>query len=180
MELKFNRIQDLSDARYASAMMARWVGFEMLGPNALPIAGIQEITGWINGPELILELNTDEEISENRLLSWMDVLPVKGIECNANFYRQFAGKEEFEGLTWLITDDKLQTLASEDKVFTHSSEKATALPQKHILKLASTSGYNRELLENYAGLSLDCEYFENPALKNYEHWNSFFEDLEWV
>lgn len=180
MELKFNRIQDLSDARYASAMMARWVGFEMLGSTALPVASIQEITGWINGPELILEINSDEEISENRLLSWMDVLPVKGIECPANLYRQFAGKEEFEGLTWLITDGNIQTLATEDKVFTHSHTELVDLAQKHILKLDSTIRFNRELLEQYAGISLNCEYFENPALKNYESWNSFFEELEWV
>lgn len=177
MEIKFNKVKDLSDARYASAMMAQWVGFEMFGPDALPIASIQEIVGWINGPQLILELNTKETVTESRLLSWMDVLPVKGFECNPVTFKAFSEKDEFRNLIWLITETTDQTGSD---VFTHSPELTLNSPERHIVKLTLNEQYDKSVLENYKGISIDCEPAENPALKNYEYWNNFFEELELI
>ena len=53
MKIKFNHIQDLSDARYAAAAMAEWIGFTV---GDLPLSQVQEIIGWCAGPKLTLEL----------------------------------------------------------------------------------------------------------------------------
>ena len=51
MLIKFNNIKDLSDARYAAAAMAEWIGFSV---GELPIQQVQEIIGWCAGPKITL------------------------------------------------------------------------------------------------------------------------------
>ena len=78
MKIKFNHIQDLSDARYAAAAMAEWIGFTV---GDLPLSQVQEIIGWCAGPKLTLELPNRD--LKDMAISWCNILPVEAIECPA-------------------------------------------------------------------------------------------------
>lgn len=179
MKIKFNSIQDLSDARYASAMMAEWIGFETGTENALPIAQIQEIIGWINGPKILMEIPSQFEVDLNQLLSWTDVLPISGFECSENVFKNFNTHEAFANFDWIIMEPTAIENPSSN-VYYHINNSNASANSKVILKLQKNQDYELHELEKYAGISIDCEPAENPALKNYDHWNNFFEKIELI
>ena len=97
MKIKFNTIQDLSDARYASAAMAEWMGFAVGG---LPIDKVQEIIGWCSGPKLTLELPSTNHLET--AISWCTILPVEAIECPIEEYTFWHPSLRLKNIEWIL------------------------------------------------------------------------------
>lgn len=172
MYLKFNNIRDLSDARYAAAAMAEWIGFGIGYEDSLNAAKIQEIIGWCAGPKIILELaeNTDAKV----LGSYLDVLPVDGLELYiADFYR-LENELPFSGLQIILRQDAGPVPGGE--TVTHSNGKG---PANHIQRVQPEITDPGTLSLEYPwAISVDCFEAADPAMKNYDVWNDFFEAME--
>lgn len=54
MKVKVGNITNLSDARYCAGMGVDWLGFRS---DAVDPKTFQEITGWVTGPEFVVELS---------------------------------------------------------------------------------------------------------------------------
>lgn len=160
MLLKFNHIKDLSDARYASAAMAEWIGFSV---GELPIQQVQEIVGWCAGPKITLEvgeINTLETVQ-----SWCTLLPVEAIEC-AERDVQFWQKNLSSNYQYIVTHTPtLSTALGESKVSIHKINPAE-----------QNASEIKEL--NLDAISLDCEKELVVGMKNYDLWNELLETLE--
>ncbi|MDA0685618.1 MAG: hypothetical protein O3C22_02185 [Bacteroidetes bacterium] len=160
MQIKFNHIQDLADARYAASTMADFMGFAIDGPYAIELGKIQEIIGWCSGPKLCMEASSETSITKIKALC--DVLPVEALECS---YDQ--GQEWYSllpsNLEWIISDLPPSYagpwLAAPKKLETFDPQTAQ--------NLASDSF-----------ISLDCQAETQVGLKNYDPWNDFFDALE--
>ncbi len=97
MKIKFNSIQDLSDARYASAAMAEWMGFAV---GELPVDKVQEIIGWCSGPKLTLELPSVDQLET--AISWCNILPIEAIECPIEEYTFWHPSLHTENIEWIL------------------------------------------------------------------------------
>ena len=194
MQIKFNNIQDLNDARYASAALSEWVGF---GLNELPIGKVQEIIGWCAGPKLTLELNRVHSIETAQ--SWCNLLPVNALECPSSDFEYWfnhmvdAGKYE-----WIIASDTVedfQTLSNKHSLTAvfHLKTQSLSETSKEIAKWNSMPVTNNNLLVNVSewlnqpseitqlnapGLSIDCYPETTLGLKNYDYTNQLFELLD--
>lgn len=160
MLIKFNNIKDLSDARYAAAAMAEWIGFTV---GELPIQQVQEIIGWCAGPKITLEVSNPETLET--VQSWCTLLPVEAIECaqnDYNFWKQNLSAE----YQFIVQTSANQSIAMGD-------------PQVTINKVnpAVQSAYNIKALHLEA-ISLDCEKEMVVGMKNYDLWNDLLETLE--
>ncbi len=56
-KVKAGNITNLSDARYCAGMGVDWLGFPA---ESVDTKTFTEITGWVTGPEFVLEINTGE------------------------------------------------------------------------------------------------------------------------
>jgi len=58
--IKFGGITNLTDARYAAAIYARWIGFCLVPghPRYIEPAKAKEIIDWLSGPEMVAEIGT--------------------------------------------------------------------------------------------------------------------------
>jgi phosphoribosylanthranilate isomerase len=61
-KVKVGRITNLSDARYCAGMGVDMLGFSISGPNSITFEKFKEINGWITGPQLVLEINSLEDV----------------------------------------------------------------------------------------------------------------------
>ncbi|MCC7298110.1 MAG: hypothetical protein IT244_07225 [Bacteroidia bacterium] len=167
MKLKFNNIRDLADARYAAAAMAEWMGFSVGAVDSLPIGKIQEIIGWCAGPKLVLEVDPSVDIVV--VQSYLTVLPVDAVETTVAHFANLNTLPEMEGVTSIILTD------SGNVDLSHSSNPGNGTHIENIsLKLENAN----EIVEaNPYAISIDCREAENPALKNFDDWNDFFEVL---
>jgi hypothetical protein len=171
--LKFNNIRDLSDARYAAAAMAEWIGFGIGHEDSLNAAKIQEIIGWCAGPKIILEIaeNTDATV----LSSYLDVLPVDGLELLSADLIRLENVLSLSNLQIIIYGDP--GVVSGDEIITHSSKShSNANHIQQVLRETTDPGILRSA--NPWAISVDCFSVQDPALKNYDTWNDFFEALE--
>jgi hypothetical protein len=168
--IKFNNIRDLSDARYAAAMMAEWIGFTVGEADSLGAAKIQEIIGWCAGPKLILELA--DSVVPSTLESYMDVLPVDGLELSEDLFNRLQTSAFPAEFIYIFRNaENAQTTG-----FTHS-EVATGA-SNHILRIKPSAAMAGDIQNHQPfAISLDCYTAENPALKNYDSWNDFFDVL---
>ncbi|MBU6324716.1 MAG: hypothetical protein KJS92_04445 [Bacteroidetes bacterium] len=80
LKLKFNSIRTLSEARYAAAVLADYVGFRMDPAHAetLGAAQIQGIIAWINGPVCTGEFT--EGLSRESIQDSISVLGMEAVE----------------------------------------------------------------------------------------------------
>lgn len=167
MLLKFNNIRDLSDARYAAAAMAEWVGFTVGQEDSHSAAKIQEILGWCSGPKLVLEMG--KHIDIKALNAFLAVLPVSAVETDMDGYlylKQFPGLEKMD---FILNSGKY------DGVISHSSEFEEG---RHIVNVSNMLTSTKEITDkNPFGISLDCQKSEYPALKNFDDFTRFFEEL---
>lgn len=160
MKIKFNHIQDLSDARYAAAAMAEWIGFRV---GEIPLANVQEIIGWCAGPKLTLELSSTE--LKDTAISWCDILPVDAIECNKEdlaFWQQVLTNADYE---WLLKENNTVTAQGENPLTIINVNPKNTSPQD-IKNLQAEA------------ISLDCEKETVVGMKNYDLWNDLLETLE--
>jgi hypothetical protein len=160
MNLKFNHIQDLSDARYAAAAMAEWMGFRV---GEIPLAQVQEIIGWCAGPKLTLEVYNVQ--LADMALSWCDILPVDAIECleeDLSFWQNTLNNPQYQ---WITVNNNIATVHA-DPAITLNLVNPTATSPQDIKSM------------NLEGISLNCEKETVVGMKNYDLWNDLLETLE--
>lgn len=160
MLIKFNNIKDLSDARYAAAAMAEWIGFSV---GELPIQQVQEIIGWCTGPKITLEVSTPETLET--VQSWCTLLPVEAIECaqnDYNFWKQNLSAE----YQFIVQTSANESIAMGDPHVTISKVDPAVQSASNIKAL------------HFEAISLDCEKEMVVGMKNYDLWNDLLETLE--
>lgn len=160
MLIKFNNIKDLSDARYAAAAMAEWIGFSV---GELPIQQVQEIIGWCTGPKITLEVSTPETLET--VQSWCTLLPVEAIECaqnDYNFWKQNLSAE----YQFIVQTSANESIAMGDPHVTISKVDPAVQSASNIKAL------------HLEAISLDCEKEMVVGMKNYDLWNDLLETLE--
>jgi hypothetical protein len=160
MIIKFNNIKDLSDARYAAAAMAEWIGFSV---GELPIQQVQEIIGWCSGPKITLEVGAPETLET--VQSWCTLLPVEAIECaesDINFWKQHLSAD----YQYIVQTSGSQSIALGNPNVTINKVNPTEQSASDIKAL------------NLDAISLDCEKEMVVGMKNYDLWNDLLETLE--
>ena len=160
MLIKFNHIKDLSDARYASAAMAEWIGFSV---GELPIQQVQEIVGWCAGPKITLEVGNTDTLET--VQSWCTLLPVEAIECpqeDVDFWKQHLLAE----YQYIVQTSAIQSIALGDSNLTINKVSPAVQSPSDIKAL------------NFEAISLDCEKEMVVGMKNYDLWNDLLETLE--
>ena len=162
MIIKFNKIQDLGDARYAASCMAEYIGFSMHGEEALNVGSIQEIIGWCAGPKVILEVSQSEITT---IESWINTLPIDGIQCSIERLDEL--RNHFADVQhWLIEEnDQSLTVLNE--------ESRKLIPVKPSLESAQNMDKTK-----VQGINIDCARELETGRKDYSDWNDFFEELE--
>lgn len=160
MKIKFNHIQDLSDARYAAAAMSEWIGFRV---GEIPLANVQEIIGWCAGPKVTLEIY-NKDLKETAI-SWCDILPVEAIECKAEdlaFWQEALPNPSYE---WIAVDTQYATVHSHPPITITLVDPKITSPQA-IKELQPEA------------ISLNCEKETVVGMKNYDLWNDLLETLD--
>ena len=171
MLLKFNNIRDLSDARYASAAMAEWIGFSVGYPDSLPVGQIQEIVSWCAGPKLILELAPDFNLGF--LSDYLSMLPVDGLEFGPELQKDIKVLNLVQNLEFIYKGNATQ---GGEGFISHSD--AMVSKDGHIANvLPGTISPDALLKADPWAISLDCHPADNSALKNYDNWTSFLESI---
>lgn len=166
-KIKFNHVQDLSDARFAASAMAEWIGFAIVGPHAMNADAIQEIISWCSGPKLILEVG---DASIDKINSFLDVLPVNGIECDADRIAEL-NKALPDVSEWIVLGD-----APSGSYPSHSTQWQ---PNKHITEITLSAANVARILGNKPyGFSLNCEKETEIGKKDLSQWYDFFEALD--
>ena len=169
MKIKFNNIRDLADARYAAAMMAEWIGFEIGGENDLSASEIQEILGWCSGPVVVLEVKTGA--SDDKIQALIELLPFTVIEASGDMINYLKNRLGNSIEQWI---NNSSTEANADfwhtqKIVSTSNTICRVNPEKN-------SAQEINSIEPFA-ISLDCFDAQSKGMKDYEVWNCFFEDL---
>jgi hypothetical protein len=165
-KIKFNHVQDLSDARFAASAMAEWIGFSIVGPHAMNADAIQEIISWCSGPKLILEVG---DASIDKINSFLDVLPVNGIECNADRITELNNALP-DVAEWIVLGDGPSS---------HPTHSAQWHPQNHITEINLSAANVARILGNKPyGFSLNCEKETEIGKKDLSLWHDFFEALD--
>lgn len=163
MQIKFNHIQDLSDARYAASVMAEFMGFAIDGPYAIELGKIQEIIGWCSGPKLCMEASSETSLSKVQALC--DVLPVEALECTLEQANEWHSQLPSD-LEWIISN-------------LPSSYTGPWLPLPQ--KIETFEPQTAQNLAADSFISLDCQAETQLGMKNYDPWNDFFDALEnWI
>jgi len=170
MLLKFNNIRDLADARYAAAMMAEWIGFQVGGDEDLSATAIQEIIGWCAGPSVILEVLPGT--SSERITGLLDVLPIDGLEAGQGDFEKLRAVFSERNLKWILKSDDdagvgyyhTNSLVSEKNAICHVYPGLTSVQD---IKDTEPSA-----------ISLDCFPSQSAGIKDFTVWNDFFDELE--
>jgi hypothetical protein len=154
--------------------MAEWIGFAVGQPDSLPAAKIQEIIGWCAGPKLILEL--PDSCTPEILLSYLDVLPVDGLELSSKTLARFESLPQLASLEIILTDEGV--VLENRNYHTHNTSPSEAA--NHIQKIndPSTAFWPHGNLP--VAVSLNCSNADNPALKNFDNWNDFLERMDMI
>lgn len=165
-KIKFNNVQDLSDARFAASAMAEWVGFSISGDKALSAESIQEIISWCSGPKLILETSNE---SIEKINSFLDVLPVNGIECSPVRFQEL--KTAFPDVQeWIVSGEDSMGQISHSANWQLHAHINTITPSSEMAQLI--------LKENPFGFSINCEKETEIGKKDLSIWHDFFEELD--
>ena len=182
MKIKFNNIQDLSDARYAAAAMAEWIGFTV---DALPIAKVQEIIGWCAGPKLILEVNPIIDIET--IKSWITILPTDGIECPENMINTLLSIfPESSQWDWIIQCNESENISIKkpsDSTYLHytstSNAKTQSNPDQTIFNISEFITNPDIIIQNgWENISINCQKEEVTGMKNFDNVTLLFEKLD--
>jgi len=170
VKIKFNNIRNLADARYAAATMAEWIGFTVGLPDSLPIGKIQEIIGWCAGPKMVLE--AAEGIGSDILFSFLQVLPVDGIEVEKSDFKRLHSELIDAPVFWIVK--------SEDTIENTFSHTLHLVSQSNsICRILPKTSFPHAILDcNPFGISVNCEDADLEDSEKLEVWNKFFEDLE--
>ncbi len=190
MKIKFNQIQDLNDARYASAALSEWVGFTL---NQLPIGKVQEIIGWCAGPKLTVELTQSNNLET--AISWCTILPVNALECaaeefdfwhthipNPQQYEQIVSSTHTQAFISFANHPNnnvyfhLHALNIED---VHSFLKLVPNQENAIVNVRNLLNEAQQIVDlGLCGISINCEPEIILGEKNFEKITELFELLD--
>ncbi|MBM3921019.1 MAG: hypothetical protein ACKO6I_00670 [Sphingomonadales bacterium] len=169
MKIKFNNIRDLSDARYAAAVMADYIGFRIGSEDDLPASAIQEIIGWCAGPAVILEIANDTDIDKINAL--LNTIPINGIELSEVAFSKLQLHLNNEQLIWIVNTEKSGNYISHS-VNLNSKE-------SHICSIEPSLEMAKNLQgKDPWGISINCFHSASTGIKDFSVWNDFFEALE--
>ena len=177
--IKFNGVTTLSEARYAAAAGAAWIGFPMDG--ALAAAKIQEIAAWLQGPELVGEY-AQWPVTATRL-DHFQILGFDWIEGEAK------GLEGMDAPQRAIVrvDMECDFSALPDAVVLHAAtpdiwlkRKTVSGGRKWMVNLSGANPGNLEWLmeEKPFAFSLDAVGEDQTGLRDFEAWDEWLEALE--
>jgi phosphoribosylanthranilate isomerase len=175
MKIKFNHVQDLADARYASAALADWIGFAIDGPHAISLQNIQEIIGWCNGPKIIIEVTDSANI--DKIQAWLNVIPVDGIECNSKHFEEL--KAQFPLMPeWIVRISDANNLQKFDSEVIAHTNTAIDIQNQLLLNISDEiHGFSSADFSFY-GFSLNCIKEIETGKKDFSDWNTLFEKIE--
>lgn len=177
MNFKFNNIRDLADARYASSVMAEWIGFTVGLESSLTVGQMQEICSWINGPKVLLQFGSASSLSLAE--SYLSVLPAEGIELlykpndldflAASFLKNKIG---FVPFTTDINDSQLYYSVQ------YSEHRNSVFSKQNVWVNLNFHELSSFELDDWENLAFNCFESENLAEKDFTEWNNFFERIE--
>lgn len=190
MKIKFNQIQDLNDARYASAALSEWVGFTL---NQLPIGKVQEIIGWCAGPKLTVELTQANNLET--AISWCTILPVNTLECAAEefdfWHTHIPNPQQYE---WIVSSTRTQAFISfanhpNNNVYfhlyalniedVHSFLELVPNQENAIVNVSNLLNELQQIVDlSLCGISINCEPEIILGEKNFEKITELFELLD--
>jgi hypothetical protein len=153
--------------------MAEWIGFTVNNEDSLPVAKIQEIIGWCAGPKIILEL--DNTCDLNVVQSMLHVLPVNGLELSVSTWNKISDMDGIENLDLIFTE---KPAFENNKVFCHAPQNPGSF--QFIQMISEPKDFDLSLPNHPLALSLNCFPSDNPALKNYDNWMDFLEQLDMI
>lgn len=173
--LKFNHILSLSEARYASASLAEWAGFEIgKGNNALSAGKIQEMSSWLSGIKIILEI--PHAMNEETFFAYADVLNYKGAELDESLFIKLKDSEYLKGKE-IILRNPSANLMDQHEALAHISfeQREEFFPYAHrcLVQVSSpTSGKLLQLTaESFLACSLNCTGEKLVGLKDFSEWD---------
>lgn len=177
--IKFNGVTTLSEARYAAAAGATWIGFPMDG--ALAAAKIQEIAGWLQGPELVGEYAIWPD-SATRL----DHFQILGLDWIEGTAKGFVNAETPQlTIVRVDMDSDLEGLpvsavlhaASPD---TWMQRRAERQEQKWMVNLSGADPGSLDWLSGALpfAFSLDAVGEDQTGLRDFSSWDEWLEALE--
>ena len=170
MKIKFNNIRDLSDARYAAAVMAECIGFAVGSDNDLPASTIQEIIGWCAGPDIILEIGPEATVQKIETL--LNLIPVSGLEVEETAFSTLKAQFASQQLTWIVK-------TSNPIADAISHVPALVVAENTYCSVIPTTKTAEILMSNEPwGISIDCFESVSTGIKDFSEWNDFFEALE--
>jgi len=177
--IKFNGVTTLSEARYAAAAGATWIGFPMDG--ALAAAKIQEITGWLQGPELVGEYTHWPDAPTR-----MDHFQILGFDWVEGEVKGFESMEVPQRAIVRV-DMESDIQAFPDSVVLHAANHEIWLQRKaekpacHWMVTLSSSVPTSILWlsgEQPYAFSLDAIGEDQTGLRDFSTWDDWLEALE--
>lgn len=185
-KVKVGNITNLSDARYCAGMGVDWLGFDS---GAVDPKTFQEITGWVSGPEFVVELSPNGTASD--FLAYQ----AGSIELNLNqlsLLNQLSEVSVFVCLSiaeWVHHVEELIAQKNKIKHIIFNNGTGNHLQDQKIITAASHHfgviiGYNITA-ENISNTWLDITGFNlkgseelKPGLKDYQSLADILESLE--
>ncbi|MFM9075466.1 MAG: hypothetical protein ACKORJ_07875 [Bacteroidota bacterium] len=158
------RITSLSDARYFAGMGVRFLGIcaDPQSPDFFPAGRFREISGWVTGPEFVLEVDSmDGDPDLSRLAA----------EYGVSVFRINVGQQQFaidSGVRFGIAGD----VQAADAEFTVGpvDRMEPANDRIHFASEIRSINDASELLNNYpgAGLMVQGSPEQQPGVKEYD------------
>jgi hypothetical protein len=177
--IKFNGVTTLSEARYAAAAGAFWIGFPMDG--SLPAARVQEIAGWLQGPELVAEYKAWPDGAAR-----LDHYQILGLDWMEGWLSG-SSMEEIPGQLILLVDAQTDLEAAPESAVLHALnpeiwlQRRAERPEQHwMVNLSAANPAELTWLDAaqpYA-YSLDAIGEDQTGLRDFSAWDDWLEALE--
>lgn len=183
-KVKAGNITNLSDARYCAGMGVDWLGFPA---NAIDPKTFAEITGWVSGPQFVLEI-ADGSISEE--------YQIEVIQINC---KELANTIPFSKARLIVTlalsdwivskelisknKDRIEFILVTNLTGDHQEDKETiksiaGLVEVYIDLDSSHYSLNDVLKFEIAGINISGNQELKPGLKDYAELADVLEKLE--
>jgi len=199
--VKFNSVNNLSDARYAAGMGVQFLGLEVNQENFQNdshLKLLEDLCSWVIGPEIVLEATGLENFEVELLI---DKLPFSALETTNLSLLAESSLTPIWAVDWsptnlldeLISHAKLK-LSTDSALIIHlkiapsnfeaaiSDISSTSIPENWqiIISWDFNSSRLSEVLEkhNISGISFTPGYEEKPGLKDFTLIAEILESLE--
>jgi phosphoribosylanthranilate isomerase len=172
--LKFSKITNLSDARYAAGAWADFVGFcfdpslpEYLEPNKA-----KEIAGWINGPLLVGEFGMQpvEWISD-----FVKAIPLKAVQIPASYTDETIFNLGLRILVKVSEPIQSPIMQNTDIFVAENEATYQFLKSNYEQPVIFSFKDVHENVEKYDGIELDGIMEDKPGTRNHGMWNDILE-----